>query len=433
MIFKKKEKATEKKEDDVLSSGKEKTIENDSNQVKIVISNETLSPAKEDKKTSVFRWFFRVLTLLLVIFLLVWSVISFVTLFKRTSRNDNSFILLDGKNQKQTTQILNAFGYDEQSLSKKRKIKDFYLIGSQFFASEVSLSPTVFSNPSAVAGNNADQLSLYNLSDDVSYSVKSSTHFADKKYSIDFSLLDDGDYLLYSKGASVLTSKSSIYPYSIDSDETISLSGYTLPDRDGARKRITVKNNINSPYTIISVFKAGSTLPSNVYDVVIYPAYYSSNLEIATRKETFVDEKETFVDDMNKLLSLMKEDKTQIDIDKYSTKVCNDIFEAKKINASISVAVSLEDDISFCSAYYSGFYPSFATKTLSSDSPLIGYDYYPDIREMQGMISKASFSYPGVVGNNLFPVELSRTGKESFLISKNIFIEKVTDVLKSKL
>ena len=55
MIFKKKEKATEKKEDDVLSSGKEKTIENDSNQVKIVISNETLSPAKEDKKTSVFR------------------------------------------------------------------------------------------------------------------------------------------------------------------------------------------------------------------------------------------------------------------------------------------------------------------------------------------------------------------------------------------
>ena len=425
MIFKKKEKATEKKEDDVLSSGKEKTIENDSNQVKIVISNETLSPAKEDKKTSVFRWFFRVLTLLLVIFLLVWSVISFVTLFKRTSRNDNSFILLDGKNQKQTTQILNAFGYDEPQLSKKRKIKDFYLIGSQFFASEVSLSPAVFSNPSAVAGNNADQLSLYNLSDDVSYSVKSSTHFADKKYSIDFSLLDDGDYLLYSKGASVLTSKSSIYPYSIDSDETISLSGYTLPDRDGARKRITVKNKTNSPYTILSVFKAGSTLPSNVYDVVIYPAYYSKNLEIAMRKDTFVDE-------MNTLLSLMKEDKTQIDIDKYSIRVCNDIFEAKKTNASISVAVSLEDDISFCSAYYSGFYPSFATKTLS-DSPLIGYDYYPDIREMHGMISKASFSYPGVVGNNLFPVDLSRTGKESFLISKNIFIEKVTDVLKSKL
>ena len=424
MIFKKKEKATEKKEDDLLSSGKEKTIENDSNQVKIVISNETLSPAKENKKTSVFRWFFRVLTLLLVIFLLVWSVISFVTLFKRTSRNDNSFILLDGKNQKQTTQILNAFGYDEQSLSKKRKIKDFYLIGSQFFASEVSLSPTVFSNPSAVAGNNADQLSLYNLSDDVSYSVKSSTHFADKKYSIDFSLLDDGDYLLYSKGASVLTSKSAIYPYSIDSDETISLSGYTLPDRDGARKRITVKNNTNSPYTILSVFKAGSTLPSNVYDVVIYPAYYSSNLEIAMRKATRGE--------MNTLLSRMKEDKTQIDIDKYSIRVCNDIFEAKKINASISVAISLEDDMSFCSAYYSGFYPSFATKTLS-DSPLIGYDYYPDIREMQGMISKASFSYPGVVGNNLFPVELSRTGKESFLISKNIFIEKVTDVLKSKL
>ena len=427
MIFKKKEKATEKKEDDLLSSGKEKTIENDSNQVKIVISNETLSPAKEDKKTSVFRWFFRVLTLLLVIFLLVWSVISFVTLFKRTSRNDNSFILLDGKNQKQTTQILNAFGDDDdkQSLSKKRKIKDFYLIGSQFFASEVSLSPNVFSNPSAVAGNNADQLSLYNLSDDVSYSVKSSTHFADKKYSIDFSLLDDGDYLLYSKGASVLTSKSSIYPYSIDSDETISLSGYTLPDRDGARKRITVKNNTNSPYTILSVFKAGSTLPSNVYDVVIYPAYYSKNLEIAMREDTFVDE-------MNDLIDAMKKDKTQIDIDKYSIRVCNDIFEAKKINASISVAVSLEDDMSFCSAYYSGFYPSFATKTLS-DSPLIGYDYYPDIREMQGMISKASFSYPGVVGNNLFPVELSRTGKESFLISKNIFIEKVTDVLKSKL
>lgn len=423
MIFKKKEKATEKKEDDLLSSGKEKTIENDSNQVKIVISNETSSPAKEDKKTSVFKWFFRVLTLLLVIFLLVWSVISFVTLFKRTSRNDNSFILLDGKNQKQTTQILNAFGSDEKQLSKKRKIKDFYLIGSQFFASEVSLSPAVFSNPSAVAGNNADQLSLYNLSDDVSYSVKSSTHFADKKYSIDFSLLDDGDYLLYSKGASVLTSKSSIYPYSIDSDETISLSGYTLPDRDGARKRITVKNNANSPYTILSVFKAGSTLPSNVYDVVIYPAYYSKNLEIV---------KDTFVNEMNTLLSPMKKDKTQIDIDKYSIRVCNDIFEAKKTNASISVAVSLEDDMSFCSAYYSGFYPSFATKTLS-DSPLIGYDYYPDIREMHGMISKASFSYHGVVGNNLFPVEFSRTGKESFLISKNIFIEKVTDILKSKL
>lgn len=423
MIFKKKEKATEKKEDDLLSSGKEKTIENDSNQVKIVISNETSSPAKEDKKTSVFKWFFRVLTLLLVIFLLVWSVISFVTLFKRTSRNDNSFILLDGKNQKQTTQILNAFGSDEKQLSKKRKIKDFYLIGSQFFASEVSLSPAVFSNPSAVAGNNADQLSLYNLSDDVSYSVKSSTHFADKKYSIDFSLLDDGDYLLYSKGASVLTSKSSIYPYSIDSDETISLSGYTLPDRDGARKRITVKNNTNSPYTILSVFKAGSTLPSNVYDVVIYPAYYSKNLEIV---------KDTFVNEMNTLLSPMKKDKTQIDIDKYSIRVCNDIFEAKKTNASISVAVSLEDDMSFCSAYYSGFYPSFATKTLS-DSPLIGYDYYPDIREMHGMISKASFSYHGVVGNNLFPVEFSRTGKESFLISKNIFIEKVTDILKSKL
>ncbi|MCI7220449.1 MAG: hypothetical protein MR497_02720 [Bacilli bacterium] len=423
MIFKKKEKATEKKEDDVLSSGKEKTIENDSNQVKIVISNETLSPAKEDKKTSVFKWFFRVLTLLLVIFLLVWSVISFVTLFKRTSRNDNSFILLDGKNQKQTTQILNAFGYDEPQLSKKRKIKDFYLIGSQFFASEVSLSPAVFSNPSAVAGNNADQLSLYNLSDDVSYSVKSSTHFADKKYSIDFSLLDDGDYLLYSKGASVLTSKSSIYPYSIDSDETISLSGYTLPDRDGARKRITVKNNTNSPYTILSVFKAGSTLPSNVYDVVIYPAYYSKNLEKAPSPS---------LEEMNTLLSQMKQDKTQIDIDKYSIRVCNDIFEAKKTNASISVAVSLENDMSFCSAYYSGFYPSFATKTLS-DSPLIGYDYYPDIREMHGMISKASFSYPGVVGNNLFPVDLSRTGKESFLISKNIFIDKVTDVLKSKL
>ena len=96
-----------------------------------------------------------------------------------------------------------------------------------------------------------------------------------QKCYLDFSLVSPGNYLVYPYSGELSSTEQNIAFYSIDEEDAISETIYTLPDeKTGERKRISFLNNSLSPYTVIKVNEAGNQLPSDYYDMVLFYQEY---------------------------------------------------------------------------------------------------------------------------------------------------------------
>lgn len=416
-IFKKKEKEEKKVETEDVESESSNNVSasvDSANNLHIILdtnNNTNNSEDKKEKRKKIYSWSLKITLLLVVAFLISWCVYSFILLFSEGENNIHSYILLDGKNFSQSQNVYSSFAKNDQSKSKKNKINDYYLVGNQLFVSESNLNSSIYTDCNSTLSDSDSNIALYNLTYDEPYSFSSSTSISDKRYSIDLNLLSQGDYLIYSRNNNEgeKNRTSDYYPYSINTSESIYFETYSLPNKNGSRRKITVKNNSVSPYTVISSFNAGSVLPSNYYDAVIYQAEYDTSLNNQSKSVDFVSEIENIISSFN----------SEVD-NIYSIKVCSSINEARTYHAPISIAIlNNEDNIKLCSKYVEGYYPSFSTSLLENTT-LVNYDKYPDIREMFGLIDKATLAYKDVIGNNLFKLDYSHVGKESFILSKNL-------------
>lgn len=415
-----------------VETNNETTIDNSSNKVHIIVEqNNTASLSTEEKSQRRHkRWtlVFKIFLLCIVFFLLGWSIYSFVVLFSNNKKSSHTYLLLDGKNYNQSKAVYDSFGTSAQT-SNKKKLNDYYLIGTQLFVSESAIDPTLYSqmnNSELICGKGNDDIALYNITNDEIFSINSSTDIADKKFSIDLNYASDGDYLIYPKKKSEKKERKDYYPYSINKDETIYLENYSLPNEFGSRRKITIKNNNVSPYTLVSIFDAGSVLPSMYYDVIIYPSYYDSTLNVTTKDENFIkDVEDNIVSKINAETN-----------NRYKIKVCSSIFEARNYHSVLSIALTSESNILKCSSLLNSYYKNnnFTSSVLTfSDSiSLLGYDRDPDIRENMGLLTKSGSCYATVTGNNLFEKDENRIAKESFIVSKDRLLDTYNIILRTK-
>ncbi len=329
------------------------------------------------------------------------------------STESNSYISLSGKTVQESKEIYGQFGVE-----KKKKASDFALVGTKLYLSETKISPDSLSiGSTAFFENGGKNLYLYNLTLDQARFALGQSNFDNHQYYIDLQNVEEGDFLIYSSSGPY-NSKKDYHPYSLSTNETINYVSYTLPDKDGIRKRITLKNNSQSPYLMLTISKCGSTLPTKYYDAVIFPSEYKKQDGTYKKETSFSDEE-------------WEKTKTEIE-DKIPSR-----FKVK-FATSLQDAYDTYAPLSFSISRTSGDYQSVYTKTNSSlydisvldDGSLSGYDAIPEIREMTGYLARAGENNTGVIGNDIMTNSHDHIGKDSYQLSSLESIEnKIVSIL----
>lgn len=315
-------------------------------------------------------------------------------------QNIDSYILLSNTNYSNSRITYEAFGKNNQ-----RKLKDYAVIGNKLFLSEHKITNTMFSNPDEsgwISSNN--NFSLLNLTTNASEYHR--TNFANHLNYIDLSKCEEGDYLIYAQSSTNNPTKdySSIHPYSIDIEESLSLTFYTTPNDSGQRKRVTLKNNKVSPFTVISISDCGSVLPSNYFDCVLsYQLYDTKDLHyISDPSDLEKNTLKTIVETINSSTNYRFDYQTTM----------NGIYNT---NASYSFSLSRDMDTDYIGSVF--ICPNKSSVLESGE--LNGYDKNPEIRENTGYLDKAGQAYFDVVGNDLGTIDTNHLGKESYLVNAN--------------
>jgi hypothetical protein len=352
--------------------------------------------------------------------MLCYSVFLLIHDSTSSSVSPDSYITLHGKNVSDSKKVFAEFG-----TAKQNKAADLALVGTKLFLSEHKITPSLLStsNTSEIVGEGNSNFYLYNVTQDVSKFTSGQTDISNNIFYLELNHLDTGDYLVYSD-ASNSTNKKDFNPYSLANGETINYTIYTLPNTSTKeRKRITIRNNQNSPYLLINVQTAGSTLPESRYDAVIFNTQYEEK-----ENQTFSYTETIAEDTKNSLEALVNEN---IDMKLYKVKVVSSLKEASKVNATMAFSVgSTSKDITSLFTINSSM-SDFTTNILTSTS-LVSYDANPEIRELVGYLDNAGQYYHDVTGNDISSTTFSRVGKESFLLTDSSTVTSKINTLLAK-
>lgn len=377
--------------------------------------------------------FVKVVSILLIAAVTVGVVFAFIGLFqKKSGKNSNEFILLQGKSYAQSQKAYSAFGTADSNKSKRKKLQDVEVIGNKLFVSESKITPSLLSSEHQkdIVSGDYDGLGLYNLTTDNVLANRYGMTFTQGTYFIDLNQLGEGDYLIYplpkdyvSDSSGKGQQKANLYPYSLAKEESFFETVYSLPKEDGTRRRITLKNNSISPYFVISVENCGSVLPNGYYDAVIYRNQFELDEDRLIESTPASDAE----------MASLEEIKNDIHSNtNFQVQAVRNISEASKTNATLAIAFSNEITDNYASVFTYSHYEGFLSKVIESGE-LTQYDLYPEIRELTGRIDHAGEGYAEVIGNNILDHEVSSIGKESFLLAgyrKNQLLEGDSDSAK---
>lgn len=313
--------------------------------------------------------------------------------------NENSYITLSNKSATETKTILSAFGKDKQ-----KQASDYAIVGTKFFISENKITPTSIENKTFFNESTYDNFALYNMTNKTMKEL--STNISSKQSFIDLSKVSEGDFFIYPyKDSGTFSTDEDYNFYSLHQKDSVNTTVYSLPDNTGERKKITFRNNSNSPYSMITVKKCGNTLPSGYYDFVLFYQTYD---------ETTKNEKAPSDESITKLKSIASAIESETN---YKVYTATSLSEALSIKSTLSLVLS-DKDIStpITSLYTLGNSTAYQTSLLE-DTELKGYDKIPEIRESVGYLDKAGESYYGVTGNDSYQNNTEHIGKEAYLIN----------------
>ena len=380
--------------------------------------DEDSGDSKKKKEKNIAKNISILLSFLLCGTLVGFALYSLISLpIKETTKIKETYLNIKDYSYTQTVRALEEF--DKKN---SNKIKDFSVVGSKLFIGECKLTPDVFLNPSSVYGENNIGVSLYEIKTDVFNSVNAKTNIIDNKYFIDFSLVDQGSYLIYpfAEESNPNNSKKNIAPYSIKSDKQIDISFYTLPNSStGTRKKVNIRNNNLSPFTLIDVIDVGTSLPAGYYDAVLFPSIYAENdgiKENAIDTEVSLDLKKAVESLVNALNSIKtNNEKTNV----YKIAYAESLIQANSTIANTAIAISDKINDNYTSVYLNAdTYKDFKIKVLEDSTTLPKYDFYPEIRELIGYLDNSGAAFGGIPYNDLVNKSDSILGKESIIVSK---------------
>lgn len=365
--------------------------------------------ATEPKKEKRFS-FLRLFTLLLSLSCLAFSVYCVALRIVQgngNGENANSYLTLTGKSINDSKAIYSTFGQ-----KNKKKINDYTFVGTKFFLSEYKITPSTLKNKTFSSDTTTTDFSLYDLTNDTVTALSNRTAFFSNKFFIDFSKVSVGDYLIYPYYGEEKSDKPDCY--SLADESTVLTSVYTLPDTNGERKKITLKNNAASPFTLLTVKSCGSVIPDDYYDAVLFYQEYTDGKTATTISSESID----------KLKSIQN---SIYEENGYKIYVASSLQEAVNVNATVSLCVSSAQDEIMTSLFTETNYDSYNVSTLE-DTELVGYDKVPEIRECVGYLDHGGEGYISVTGNSTVKKTTSRVGKESFLLHDEK--KDIVDLLK---
>ncbi len=378
-----------------------------STEVSIAASDATA--ANEPKKGKKFS-FLRLFTLLLSLSCLAFSVYCVALRIVQgngNGENANSYLTLTGKSINDSKAVYSTFGQ-----KNKKKINDYAFVGTKFFLSEYKITPSTLKSKTFSSDTTTTDFSLYDLTNDTVTALSNRTAFSSNKFFIDFSKVSAGDYLIYPYYGDEKTDKPDCY--SLADESTVLTSIYTLPDSNGERKKVTLKNNASSPFTLITVKNCGSVIPDDYYDAVLfYQEYTDGKTASAVSSES--------VDKLKSIQNSIYEENG------YKIYVASSLEEAVNVNATVSLCVSSSREEIMTSLFTNTNYDSYNVSALE-ESELVGYDEVPEIRECVGYLDHGGEGYVSVVGNSTVRKNTSRIGKESFLLHDEK--KDIVDLLK---
>lgn len=400
-----------KKQEAVSSSNKEnENLETNfsSGNIKITVSNDSNQEIKSKKK-EIFKFVSIIISFVLIILTIICLCFSIAN--KTYKKNEaDSYIILTNSNYTNSRNTYEQFGKENQ-----KKINDYAILGNKLFISESKIVPSSISADKIECWNKTkNNFALWNLSTNTSEYHK--TNFLNNKFYIDLSKCEEGDYLIYSQNDSnKVMNYSEVHPYSINSKESINLEFYTLPDEQGNRKKVKIRNNNISPFTIISIVNYGSKLPENYYDIVIFnEEYNSSTLEkVSSLKEDVNNNIKEIIDSINSN-------------SKYKIKYVNTINDAIETNSVLSISLSSTLD----NEYSTSVFIDKMNSNILSDGYLSSYDKNPEIRELTGYLDCAGMNYYNVIGNNISSPIDNKIGKEAYILNIQNEIDLNSKIIK---
>lgn len=412
MFSNKKRKDTEeetekKKNDNILDS------DVSSGKVHITVTSKESEP-KAEKKTKKKNTALKFLTIASTIAMLSFSVYCISAgIYKAANQNDND----DGYLTLLNTNYSNSrISYERFGFENKGKLRDYAVIGNKLFLSENKITADCLTSKDStnwISSDESSNFSLFNLTSQAHEAHR--TDFANGRNYIDLSGCEEGDYLIYAQSTNNKPSTDpykDINPYSILSSKTISLTFYSLPSKDGTRKRIRFKNNSQSPFTLITIQNCGSELPSGYYDAVI--GYQEFDEKDLSKNNTPGTGEQSAGETIAHEISAQTNFKVRFE---------DSIESTAKTDAPLSIFLGKD----MVSDYISSIFIDPEKASVLEDGNLKGYDRNPEIRELVGYLDQAGKSYRNVIGNDILsPVE-ERIGKESYLLN----IQNQNDIRKS--
>ncbi len=327
----------------------------------------------------------------IVLAYLLYSIGDMVFSFATTyfTEKDGDIILIRNKNEEESKAI-----YDKY-IDKVVVANDYGIYGNYLHLNEHHIENKYFTS--------FERLVFVKVSDDTEYESKHDMildgQFLDRGY--DLSALSEGDYIVsvYKKNETYKTEEKQKI-VKLASSSPIERTIFTLPDQDGIRKKITIKNKITSPCMVVSV-KEVTKLDDDYYDLVVIGA----NDKLDQLQDS--------------ALHIKKCDKE------------NGLTCAYKTKASYAIVLDENRETPLQSYYLSPSSNFEADQVLDGNHALSGYDADEYIRELGGSILKAGYCIDDVSHScEVTPdISLNDFGKMTYRVGDEITLEEIKSIL----
>ena len=312
--------------------------------------------------------------------------------FASSLNNKEDIILLNNKNREESLKIYDQFLKKNNDQYINYEIYDIGIYGGYLHLSYTNMD------------NHFYQLK-YNITSliNVTNNIYQNTFFneeTDENYlntGINLTKLENGDYILVNEYITSDDENNKHIALKLNNINDYEKTIYTLPNENGERKKIVIKNKYSSPCLVISVSDI-NTLPQNYYDFAL-------------------------IGEEEKVSSFTKK------FDKYKIAHCSSLIDAFKTNSNYSLI--LKDVEKTLVPSQIKIKDSFKDLVSNENIVIDDYKYYEYVTELGGNLLHAGSCKEGVTSSFVVKPYLkgNDNGKYVVVINENIDQEYLLKII----
>lgn len=312
--------------------------------------------------------------------------------FASSLNNKEDIILLNNKNKEESLKI-----YDQFLIKNNDQYINYEIYDIGIYGGYLHLSYTNMDNHFYQLKNNIT--SLINVTNNI-YQNTFFNEETDENYlntGINLTKLENGDYILVNEYITSDDENNKHIALKLNNINDYEKTIYTLPNENGVRKKIVIKNKYSSPCLVISVSNINS-LPQNYYDFAL-------------------------IGEEEKVSSFTKK------FDKYKIAHCSSLIDAFKTNSNYSLI--LKDVEKTLVPSQIKIKDSFKDLVSNENIVIDEYKYYEYVTELGGNLLHAGSCKEGVTSSFVVKPYLkgNDNGKYVVVINENIDQEYLSKII----